>query len=281
MKYIGAHVSTSGGVDRAPGNARAIGARAFGLFLKNQRRWESKPYANDTLENFKHNCAAEGIGSSAILPHDSYLINLGHPETKPLQKARAAFLDEMRRCERLGLEMLNFHPGNHLNKISEDECIERIAESVNLSLSQTRGVTAVIENTAGQGSSIGYDFEHLAKIIEKIEDKRRIGVCLDTCHCFAAGYDLRSPDAFDAAIDEFDSVVGLGFLRAFHLNDSKREKGSRVDRHENLGEGTLGMEPFRMIMRNSRFDDMPLILETPDSSRWPEEIELLYSFIIR
>ncbi len=277
MKYVGAHVSASGGVENAPLNASRIKAGAFALFTKNQRRWESKPLTPDTIEQFKKNCTAAGYTADHILPHDSYLINLGHPEAEGLAKSRAAFLDEMHRCEQLGLTYLNFHPGSHLGKIDEKECLARIAESINMALAEIRGVCAVIENTAGQGSNMGFAFEHLAAIIAMVADKDRVGICLDTCHTFAAGYDIRTPDGFEKVMQDFDEIVGIQYLKAMHLNDSKKDLGSRVDRHASLGKGYLGMEAFRFIMNDSRFDNIPLILETSDSAIWAEEIQLLYS----
>ncbi len=277
MKRVGAHVSAAGGVENAPLNAQAIGARAFALFTKNQRQWKAKPLSRESISAFRENLEKVGIAPRHVLPHDSYLINLGHPEKAGLEKSRAAFLDEMQRCEQLGLELLNFHPGSHLRKISEEACLGRVAESINLVLEQTRGVTAVIENTAGQGSNVGYRFEHLATIIEQVEDKSRVGVCLDTCHTFTAGYDLRTAEACEATFAEFDAVVGFGYLRGMHLNDSKPDLGARVDRHESLGKGKLGWEPFRYIMNDPRFEEIPLILETVNPGLWPEEIRRLYA----
>ncbi len=279
MKYIGAHVSTAGGVENAPLNARTIGATAFALFTKNQRQWAAKPLTEESIRRFKDNCAAAAYTPDQILPHDSYLINLGHPDNAGLEKSRTAFVDEMRRCEQLGLKYLNFHPGSHLRKIGEKECLARIAESINLALAQTHGVIAVIENTAGQGTNLGHRFEHLAVIIEMVEDRSRVGVCLDTCHAFTAGYDLATPDGYTATLAQFDAVVGLSYLKGVHLNDAKKTLGSRVDRHERIGEGTLGIEAFRMIMNDTRFDDIPMILETPDANRWAEEIRLLREMI--
>ena len=275
MKYFGAHVSASGGVENAPLNAHTLGATAFALFTKNQRQWTAAPLSPKSIEAFGGNCRTDHYQPAQILPHDSYLINLGHPDEEGLRKSRAAFLDEMRRCEQLGLDRLNFHPGSHLGQITIEECLRRVAESINLTLAATRGVTAVIENTAGQGSNVGFAFEHLAAIIERVEDKSRVGVCIDTCHAFAAGYDLGSEAACDRTFDELERVVGFGYLRGMHLNDAMKPLGSRVDRHQSLGEGTLGMTVFRYIARDKRFDDMPLILETPDESRWPQEIALL------
>lgn len=279
MKYIGAHVSAAGGVENAPLNAQKIGATAFALFTKNQRQWSAKPLSEDSIRSFKANCTAAGYTPEQILPHDSYLINLGHPEVAGLEKSRTAFIDEMRRCEQLGLQFLNFHPGSHLKKISVEDCLARIAASINLALEKTAGVTAVIENTAGQGTNLGYRFEHLAAIIDRVEDKQRVGVCLDTCHTVSAGYDLISAAGYEQTMAEFDAVVGISYLKGMHLNDDKKALASRVDRHASLGEGTLGMEPFRMIMNDPRFDGMPLILETPDDSRWSEEIRMLKGMV--
>ena len=279
MKYIGAHVSAQGGVENAPINANQIGATAFALFTKNQRQWVAKPLTPESIEAFRENCEKYGYQPFQILPHDSYLINLGNPDRDALQKSRNAFLDEMQRCEQLGLDRLNFHPGSHLNLISEKECISLIAESINLALDKTKGVIAVIENTAGQGSNIGYRFEHLREIIDLVEDKSRVGVCIDTAHAYSAGYDLKSPGGFQRVFDEFDKVVGFAYLKGMHLNDSKKELDSRVDRHDTLGNGTLGLDVFSELMNDPRFDNMPLILETPDEDRWAEEIKILKSLI--
>ncbi len=276
MKYVGAHVSASGGVENAPLNAAKIGAKAFALFTKNQRQWVAKPLSDESISAFRENLQQVGIAPEQVLPHDSYLINLGHPEKEALQKSRNAFLDEMQRCQQLGLPLLNFHPGAHLNKCTEDESLRIVADSINWTLEQTEGVTAVIENTAGQGTTLGYRFEHLAAIIDQVEDKSRVGVCLDTCHTFTAGYDLRTQEACDNTFGEFDRVVGFQYLRGVHLNDSKPELGSRVDRHDSLGKGKLGLDVFRYIMNDTRFDDIPMVLETIDESLWPKEIELLY-----
>ncbi len=279
MKYIGAHVSASGGVDNAPRNATAIGANAFALFTKNQRQWSAAPLTAEQIELFRAACTEGGFSPAQILPHDSYLINLGHPEAEGLEKSRAAFIEEMQRCEALGLDRLNFHPGSHLKKISIDESLDRVAESINIALDKTQGVTAVIENTAGQGSNLGFAFEHLAHIIAKVEDKSRVGVCLDTCHTFAAGYDLSSSAACESTFALFESIVGFAFLRGMHLNDAMKPVGSRVDRHAPLGDGHIGMECFEYIIGDKRFDDMPLVLETPDTERWADEIAMLRSFI--
>ena len=231
MKYFGAHVSASGGADNAPANAHAIGATAFALFTKNQRQWVAKPLTAGEIDAFRKACDTYGYRPEQILPHDSYLINLG-----------------------------------------------RIAESINIALDKTRGVTAVIENTAGQGSNLGFRFEHLRYLIDRVEDKSRVGVCIDTCHAFAAGYDLRTAEACDATFAELERVVGFGYLKGMHLNDAMKILGSRVDRHMPLGEGMIGMECFRYIARDKRFDGIPLILETPDETRWSEEIARLKAF---
>ena len=277
MKFIGAHVSAAGGVENAPLNAQKIGAKAFALFTKNQRQWVAKPLTEKSINAFKANLQKVGIAPEQVLPHDSYLINLGHAEEEPLQKSRNAFLDEIQRCEQLGLPLLNFHPGAHLNKHSEEQSLDIVADSINWALEQTSGVTAVIENTAGQGTTLGYSFEHLARIIEGVEDKSRVGVCLDTCHTFTAGYDLRTAEACDETFAEFERIVGFKHLRAMHLNDSKPELGSRVDRHDSLGKGKIGLECFRYLMNDTRFDNIPMVLETIDDSLWTEEIALLYS----
>ncbi len=276
--YIGAHVSASGGVENAPKNAAAIGATAFALFTKNQRQWSAKPLTADEIARFKAACAEYGYTAAQILPHDSYLINLGNPDDAALEKSRQAFYEEMERCEQLGLDRLNFHPGSHLRVISEEASLDRIAESINLALDRTKGVTAVIENTAGQGSNLGYRFEHLRYLIDRVEDKSRVGVCIDTCHAFAAGYDLRSEELCAETFAEFDRVVGFAYLRGMHLNDAMKPRGSRVDRHMPLGDGLIGEACFRYITSDPRFEQIPLILETPDESRWPDEIARLKGY---
>ncbi|MFT2795645.1 deoxyribonuclease IV [Serratia sp. N21D137] len=275
MKFVGAHVSASGGVDQAVIRAHELEATAFALFTKNQRQWKAAPLPADVIDKFKSACAQYGYGPGQILPHDSYLINLCHPVTEALEKSREAFLDEMQRCEQLGLTLLNFHPGSHLMQIDEDKCLARIAESINIVLDKTQGVTAVIENTAGQGSNLGFKFEHLAAIIDGVEDKSRVGVCIDTCHAFAAGYDLRTEEDCQKTFKELGDVVGFNYLRGMHLNDAKSEFGSRVDRHHSLGEGNIGKTVFSYIMRDERFDNIPLILETVNPDIWAEEIAWL------
>jgi len=277
MKFIGAHVSAAGGVDQAVIRAHELEATAFALFTKNQRQWKAAPLPEDVIEKFKVACEKYGYSSNQILPHDSYLINLGHPVAEALEKSREAFLDEMQRCEQLGLSLLNFHPGSHLMQIDEDKCLEKISESLNIALSKTKGVTAVIENTAGQGSNLGFRFEHLAKIIDGVEDKSRVGVCIDTCHAFAAGYDLRTEEECINTFKQFESVVGFKYLRGMHLNDAKSEFNSRVDRHHSLGEGNIGKTVFSWMMRDPRFDGIPMILETVNPDIWKDEIAWLKS----
>ncbi len=294
MKFVGAHVSASGGVENAPLNAIKIGAKAFALFTKNQRQWRAKPLSKQSVSDFHANLEKSGILPKHVLPHDSYLINLGHPDRQKLEKSREAFVDELSRCEELGLELLNFHPGSHLVKIpkkdplydeklmeAELDCLNLIADSMNIAIEATKKsrVKLVIENTAGQGSNLGYRFEHLGYLIKKVDDKSRVGVCLDTCHTFTAGYDLRTKEAYDTTMDEFGRVVGFEYLCGMHLNDSKPKLGSRVDRHQSLGAGEIGWDAFRFIMNDSRMDDIPLILETIDESLWPQEIKELYSFV--
>ncbi|MEA3331511.1 MAG: deoxyribonuclease IV [Campylobacterota bacterium] len=277
-KFVGAHCSASGGVFNAVKNAEAIGAKAFALFTKNQRRWDVKPLDTKTIDKFKKALQDSGIAPKHVLPHDSYLINLGHPDEQKLIKSRVAFIDELERCEQLGLDRLNFHPGSHLKEVSEDECLTAISESINIALDKTKDVKAVIENTAGQGSNLGYKFEQLAQIIDKVEDKNRVGICIDTCHMFVAGYDIRTRETYDKTWEEFDKIVGFNYLMGMHINDSKPPLGSKKDRHHSLGKGEIGLDAFRFLMNDKRMDDIPLILETIDDTIWKEEIELLYSF---
>ncbi len=279
MKYIGAHVSASGGVENAPLNAHEIGAKAFALFTRNQRQWKSSPLTSRSIDLFKERCAAYGYLPSQILPHDSYLINLGHPEAEGLTKSREAFLDEMQRCEQLGLDRLNFHPGSHLNAFPIDDCLDRIAESINEALNQTSGVTAVIENTAGQGTNLGHTFEQIAHIIDRVEDKSRVGVCIDTAHTLAAGYDIKTTEGFIDTFNKFDKIIGFSYLRGMHINDSKKDLASKVDRHDSIGKGLMGLTTFKMLMNDPRFDNIPMILETPDETIWAEEISYLYGLL--
>ncbi|MFO7829725.1 MAG: deoxyribonuclease IV [Bacteroidales bacterium] len=278
MKYIGAHVSAAGGVENAPVNAHKIGAKGFALFTKNQRQWNAKPLTDENIQKFKENCEKYGYTKGTILPHDSYLINLGHPEKLSLEKSRYAFLDEMQRCEQLGIDRLNFHPGSHLNKISEEKCLKTIAESVNIALDKTKGVIAVIENTAGQGTNLGHTFEQIKYIIDHVEDKNRVGVCIDTAHGFAAGYDFSSEESYQKAWNEFDQIIGFSYLKGMHLNDSKKDVGTHVDRHDSIGKGFIGENTFKLLMQDDRIDNIPLILETPNPDIWDKEIKLLYDW---
>lgn len=277
MKLIGAHVSVEGGVSNAPLNARAIGATAFALFTRNPSRWTSKPISDREAEAFRVNCRECGFSPEAILPHDSYLINLGSPDAEKLEKSREAFLDELRRCEQLGLTMLNFHPGSHMREMEPDACLDLIAESLNRLLEQTSGVKAVIENTAGQGSNLGYTFEQIARIIDHVEDKTRVGVCIDTCHAHSAGYDMTTAEAYEKTWRDFGDIIGFDYLCGMHINDTQKALGSHVDRHAPIGQGVLGDNFWHMLMADPRMDGIPLILETTDMSLWPQEIAFLKS----
>ena len=279
MKRIGAHVSSAGGVENAPLNALAIGARAFALFTKNQRQWQAPPLTTRQIDAFQRNLSQGGYRPGDVLPHDGYLINLGNPEEAAREKSLHAFIDELQRCAALGLPLLNFHPGSHLRQISEESCLDLIGDALNRALDATRGVTVVIENTAGQGSNLGYRLEQIAAIIHRVEDKSRIGVCLDTCHTFTAGYEIRTGEGYAQFFADFERIVGFRYLKGMHLNDAKPDLGSRVDRHESIGKGKLGLELFRRIVNDPRLEEIPLILETIDESLWPEEIRLLYGMI--
>lgn len=279
MKYIGAHVSAAGGVENAPLNAVKIGARAFALFTKNQKQWQAKPLSSENIAAFKQNLAAAGIASRYVLPHDSYLINLGHPDPEKREKSVLALLDEARRAEQLGLHYLNFHPGSHLGAMDEDKCLAMIAAGMKRILGETRQVSLLLETTSGQGGYVGYRFEHLAAILSLVGQEKRTGVCLDTCHIFAAGYDIRTAETYEKTMKMFAELIGLQYLKAVHVNDAKVDLGSRKDRHDSIGRGRLGMEAFALLMNDPRFDDMPLILETIDDTLWETEIKLLYSLI--
>ncbi len=279
MKFIGAHVSAAGGVENAPLNAQRIGARAFALFTKNQKQWQARPLSAESIVAFRKNLDVAGIFARHVLPHDSYLINLGHPDPEKREKSVLALLDEARRVEQLGLPFLNFHPGSHLGALAEERCLDIIADGMKRILGETESVGLLVEGTSGQGGNVGYRFEHLARILERVDAPQRSGVCLDTCHIFAAGYDIRDRENYEKTMGRFDAVVGRSFLRAVHLNDAKVELGSRKDRHDSIGKGKLGLEAFRLLMNDSRLDDLPLVLETIDESLWPEEIKLLYSLV--
>ena len=275
MKFIGPHVSISGGVENAPLNAAAFGAKGFAMFTKNQRQWSAPPISAESAAAFKENCRKHGYTPAQILPHDSYLINLGQPDAVKRANAVKAFIDELERCRILGLTMLDFHPGSHLKLVSEAEGCAIIAESVRIALNEVPDVCAVFENTAGQGSNLGYRFEQLADMLEKVGMPERTGICIDTCHAFAAGYDLSTPEGLDTVLNEFDRVIGIKFLRGMHLNDSKGVLAGHLDRHAPLGAGTLGMAVFEKIAADKRLENIPLILETPDESLWESEISHL------
>lgn len=279
MKRVGAHVSAAGGVQNAPARAQELGAKAFALFTKNQRQWASKPLVPADIDAFGEAMEAGGFRPQDVLPHDSYLINLCNADPEKREKSINSFVHELERCQQLGLTLLNFHPGSHLKKMTEEEALDLVADAINISLDRVEGVTAVIENTSGQGTNLGYTFEHLAHIIDRVEDKSRVGVCLDTCHAFTAGYDLRTRETYDKTMNAFDEIVGFNYLRGMHINDSKPGLGSRVDRHHSLGLGQIGLDCFRFIMNDPRIDEIPMCLETIDSDIWAEEIALLYSFI--
>jgi deoxyribonuclease-4 len=270
VKFIGPHISIAGGVQNAPVNAAGFRATGFGMFTKNQRQWTAPQYTAEAISGFKKAFRDNGYSAHQILAHDGYLINLGNPDRTAFEKSYRAFIDELKRCERLGLTLLNIHPGSHLRKSSEEACMLQIADAVNRAHRETEGVTVVFENTAGQGSNVGWSFEQIAFMIRHVSDKSRIGFCLDTCHAFAAGYDLRTKSAYEAAMKLLDRTVGMRYLRG-----AKAGLGSRLDRHESLGRGTLGLEPFAMLMRDERFEEIPLVLETIDEGLWAKEIAML------
>lgn len=275
MKYVGAHVSTQGGIANAPIRAQEIGAGAFAFFTGSRSRWESRNLTEKEIGEFQLRCREAGYTPDRILPHTNYLINPGTADPEKRQLSLKSLIGEFQRCEQLGLKMLNLHPGSHVNLSTEDEALRLIADALNEAMSVTKGVTAVLENVAGQGTNLGYTFEQLARIIELVEDQTRVGVCIDTCHAYSAGFDLATEEGYDATWKLFDDIIGADRLRGMHLNDDKKPCGSRVDRHESIGRGTIGEAFFRRLMRDSRFDGIPLILETPDPAIWKEEIAWL------
>lgn len=278
MKYVGAHVSIAGGIYKSISEAMKISATAMAIFTKSQRRWFGKDLTDIDITKFKDKLKDSRISSDKILPHAGYLINLANPDDDKVELSRKSFIHELKRCEQLGLPYLNIHPGSHLGKLDENNALQRIAESINIAISQTENVTVVVENTSGQGNYLGRKFEHLAEIIEQIEDKSRIGVCLDSCHLFGGGYDLRSEEKYENLWKQFDEIVGFEYLKGMHLNDSKIELGSRKDRHASIGEGKIGTTFFQLLMLDKRLDEIPLILETPNPERYRDEIELLHSW---
>lgn len=277
MKHIGAHVSTADGIQLAPLEAAAIGAKAFAILTGSRDKWISPPVADEVAEAFRNNCHELGYEPRYILPHANLLINLGGSDRRKLALSRKALEEELNRARALGLTMVNVHPGSHLKLLEIPACLDRIAESVNVVLSKTEGVTVVLENTAGAGTQVGFTFEQLAAILDKVEDKERVGVCIDTCHLFSAGYDFSTPEGYKKTWDDFADTIGFERLRGIHLNDDARACGSHIDRHASIGRGTIGMEFFRLFMADARFDAVPVILETPDPLLWAQEIALLYS----
>ncbi len=280
MKYIGAHIEVDDNIASIPLLATQLGATAFSFCPVDARRWSSPAYGEADVEAFKESCLAHGFDSSMILPHASLLLNLCSPDSRKLKLSRVSLADQMSRCRRLGLTILNFHPGATMKEMSESDATKLAAQSINYALERSEGVTAVIENTAGQGSNIGYDFEHLAEIIDGVEDKSRVGVCIDTCHASAAGYDMSTAEGYDDVWAQFDNIVGLGYLRGMHINDAMRPAGSRIDRHAPIGQGTIGSDFFAMLMADQRLDGIPMILETPDPSLWHIEIGWLRSRVV-
>jgi len=275
--FIGAHLNIAKGFHVAVEQGNQVGARSLGVFTGSQRAWFKKKLTAEAAENFKAACKKYGYSPDYIIAHGSYLINLGTPEPVLLAKSRAAFIDEMQRCEQLGLKLYNFHPGSAVGGIETDKALEQVADAVNIAHSRTSNVTACIENTAGQGNNLGRTFEQIKKIIDKVKDQSRVGVCLDTCHLFVAGYDLRTREATEKVFKEFDEIVGINYLRGIHMNDSKREHNCRVDRHENIGKGVIGLEGFKYIVNDERFSNIPLVCETEEP--FDEQIKLLYSLI--
>lgn len=275
MRFIGPHVSAAGAPAAAVANALKVGATGFALFVKNQRQWIGKPLPAGDAQAFRSAMAEGNYTAAQVLPHAGYLINLANPDEAMHAKSMGSFLDELHRCEALGLTLLNLHPGSHLRKLSPEAACDRVAESINAALAETSGVTVVIENTAGQGGCLGATFAELRRILDGVQDKSRIGFCLDTAHSFAAGFDIRKEAGLGAFLDGFDREVGLGYLRGMHLNDSKEPLSSHHDRHESLGRGYLGWEPFERIARDRRLENIPLILETPDETLWADEVARL------
>lgn len=273
--YIGAHVSIAEGIEKSVLRAYKLKATAFSCFLGNPLRWNNPPFTVDAIHNFRNFCNKYNYSASQILPHSSYLINLGHPNKLMRKKSCFAFIQEIHRCSELGLKMINIHPGSHLYKITEKKCLENIIDSINFVLNQTRGIIVVLENTAGQGSNVGYCFEHLAFIIRHVKDKLRIGICLDTCHLFVAGYQLNDMDDFLYTFKKFNNLIGFQYLFGIHLNDSKGKFNSRLDRHHNLGCGEIKKYVFSKIVQSIEFKDIPLILETKKKSLWKKEISWL------
>ncbi|NIH16703.1 MAG: deoxyribonuclease IV [Buchnera aphidicola (Periphyllus lyropictus)] len=279
MKYIGPHVSISKGIVKSVKIAYQLNSTAIGFFLKNPLQWDISSISENVIRSFKNSCKKYKFTDDQIFPHSGFLINLGNYENSLLKKSRISLINEVKRCRELGIKFLNFHPGSHLNKISEKNCLKLISKSINFVLSKTKDVILVIENTAGQGTNMGYCFHHLYEIIKNIEDKTRIGVCLDTCHLFSSGYDIRNKENYKKTFDAFEEIVGFNYLKGLHLNDSKFGLGKKKDRHENLGFGYIGKNFFKWVIKDLRFKKKPLILETVNKRLWKKEISWLQSKI--
>lgn len=280
MALLGAHVSISGGIENAPLRGDELSCDTIQIFSKQQLRWKAKPLSEKEVAQYKENLEKSAIKS--VVVHDSYLINLGSPEREKLKKSRDAFLEEIVRAEYLHALGLVLHPGSHTNKISENDCVKLIAESITIMIDQTKGfkLKLLIENTAGQGFTLGHTFEHLAKIIEFVPDKNRVGICFDTCHAFAAGYDMRTEKAYTETFRKFHDSIGLDKIAVFHINDSKKGLGTGIDRHENLGYGCIGKDSFRFLVNDIRFKNVPMVLETPGGKEWfKANLKLLRSMI--
>ncbi|WKX93691.1 hypothetical protein Q1695_011170 [Nippostrongylus brasiliensis] len=275
-KCLGSHVSAAGSVEQAIYNAGAEGNRCMALFVRNQRQWNAKPMDEDTVDRWNRAIKETGFPLSQILPHGSYLMNPGSPDPEKLEKSRTAMLDECKRCERLGIQLYNFHPGSTTGDCTVEECLKTVAATIDYIVDNTDFIVMVVETMAGQGNTVGSTFEQIRDIISMVKNKDRVGVCIDTCHIFAAGYDIRTQAAYDKTMQEFDDVVGLKYLKAFHLNDSKGGLGCRADRHENIGRGRIGKAGFKCIMDDKRLDGIPLVLETPEGD-YPREMITLYS----
>jgi deoxyribonuclease-4 len=272
---LGAHVPVTGGLSNAPANGDAVGAQAIQIFTRNQMQWRCRPLSDEECAAFRDARARSGVRE--VLVHGSYLVNLAGPPGDFLSKSKECFLTEMDRCHRLGIRHLVFHPGAHMGA-GEAEGLRRLAGSLDEILAQTRGldVMPLLEVTAGQGSCVGHRFEHLAEVFARVKEPERLGVCLDTCHLYAAGYDIARPKGYEAALASFDRLVGRSKLRAIHLNDSKRELGSRVDRHARAGQGLLGLPTFQRILNDARLQGIPMVVETPGPlAEWKKEIHLL------
>lgn len=274
MFYIGPHVSISGSLSLAPKRAREIGASGFGIFTRNQRQWISKPLSDEEIALFKQSLEENGYTRDMVLPHDSYLINLGNPDEEKRKKSLDAFIEEERRVSQLGLRYLNFHPGSHVNQIDPDGCLSLIAESLSKAMEAVPDVEPVLEITAGMGSNMGSRIEELRSIIERCGNDPRLGVCIDTCHAFQSGYDLSEPKKAEAFFDELDGMLP-GRLKGLHLNDAKAPCGKHLDRHESLGKGQIGLDTFLWISEQRRFENIPMVLETPNETLWPEEVRML------